>query len=395
MRRASRFAANRAALLGCLLLFVSAAVSADPEGVRVLYSSEGGDRPAWSESLAAALSGSPLLDAVIPAPLRMETVEAAARLSCALAVRVVTSLTPGRDAVSRWSVLDPLTWEALASGAVEGPPPTDRELAEYWWIPVVEAAENALPRVKKTLVRIEGPPGAVLEGLSQETLVIPDIGYIDIPLRVPGTYPWRAAAPGSYPKRGYFGALEQGQTLSLSLSPLRRWSLETSLVMLQFPDFWATWRFREDTFFVRFGLSQYLFGVYLPPEDDEGRSSVLLSLPLILPGAGFGVYFLPPDAVIRPYASATVFARLLLVQDAFGFDPIAPVGLTGAGGFEWKAFERAAVFLELGAVFYPFCEGFLLASSRSSDIGGPFGILYGDGWLLELPVLRLGVRFTL
>ena len=113
-----------------------------------------------------------------------------------------------------------------------------------------------------------------------------------------------------------------------------------------------------------------------------------------MPGAGFGMYFLPEDSYVRPYASATAFARILLLKGAFGFDTVAPLGLQSALGAEWRAFPRAAVFVEFGATFYPFCDGFLMAASRG-DQDGPFLNLFGARWFLELPILRLGARFRL
>jgi len=258
---------------------------------------------------------------------------------------------------------------------------------------VVSAAEAALPLVKKTLVRVEGLPGTVVEGLGEKAVIVPEEGFLEIPLRIPGTYPWRAVSSGAYPERGYFGALEQGQTLSIPNKPLRLWSAEAGLVMMEFPDFWVCRRFKEDSIFLRFGLSQYLFGLYLSDDVDAEGSSVILSLPLIMPGVGFGGYFLPYDASVRPYASATAFARLLLVEGYWGFDPIAPLGVLGAGGIEWRAFERTSIYLELGAVLYPFCEGLLHSSTRVD--GGPFLNLYGRHWLVELPLMRFGARFIL
>ena len=162
--------------------------------------------------------------------------------------------------------------------------------------------------------------------------------------------------------------------------------------MTEFPDFWISRRFRGDSFFIRFGFFQYLLGLYL--SDDES-SSVILSLPLLMPGIGLGGYFLPSDATIRPYACVTSFSRFLVMEGYWGFDPVAPLGFVGALGFEWRAFPRAAVYMELGSVLYPSCDGFLLAASRGGSMGGPFAVLYGERWLVELPLLRLGARFTL
>lgn len=387
----------RAAAAAAFLVLTAASAICDEEGVRVLVRSGGPSGEAWAASLASALARSPSLDSVIPCPPDRDPAEVAARLSCSLAVDVDSDAPAGSDASSRWRVLDPLTYEALASGTITGPSPTARELAEYWWIPLVEAAEAALPKVKKTLVRVSAAPGTEITGLSEEPLVIPEEGYIDLPLRVPVTRPWRAVSKGAYPESGYFAALEQGMVLVIPRRPLRLWSVEAGLTMLSFPELWAHRSFREDKYFLRLGMAQYLLGLYLVNEE-YGRETppAILSLPLILPGAGIGMYILPSDAYVRPYMYASAFARILLLKGAFGFDTVAPIGTNAFLGAEWRVFPRTAVFFELGAALYPFCDGFLMAASRGGqDNGGPFFSIFGPDFYFETPLIRFGTRFTL
>ena len=386
-----------AAIAAVLLALAAPPASADEEGIRVLVRSGGGTGAAWSVSLASALARSALLDSVIPCPPDRDPAELAARLSCALAVDVESDTPAGKDAVSRWKILDPLTYEALASGTITGPSPTTRELAEYWWIPLVEAAETSLPKVKKTLVRVSAAPGTTVTGLSEEPLLIPEEGFLDLPLRVPVTLPWRAVSKGAYPESGYFAALEQGMNLEIPRRPLRLWSVEAGLTMLSFPEVWAHRNIGEDIYFIRFGMAQYLAGLYLTNEEfDEDPQPAILSLPLVMPGAGFGMYFLPSDAYVRPYGYASVFARILLLRGAFGFDTVAPIGTNAFLGAEWRAFPGTAVFFELGAAFYPFCDGFLMAASRGGQGNdGPYVNLFGSRWFFEAPMFRFGTRFTL
>ncbi len=387
----------KAAATFSFLAFAAVTAPCDEEGVRVLVRSGGPSGEAWSASLVSALARSALLDSVIPCPPGRDPAELAARLSCSLAVDVVSEIPAGKDAYSRWKVVDPLTYEALASGTIEGPSPTTRELAEYWWIPLVEAAEAALPKVKKTLVRVSAAPGTTVTGLSEDPLVIPEEGFLDLPLRVPVTRPWRAVSKGAYPESGYFAALEQGQNLEIPRRPLRLWTVEAGLTMLAFPEVWAHRAFGEDRYFLRFGLAQYLAGLYLVDEEvGEETPPAILSLPLVMPGVGFGMYFLPSDAYVRPYGYVSAFARILLLKGALGFDTIAPAGTQAVLGAEWRAFPRAAVFAEVGAVFYPFCDGFLMSASRGGQGNdGPYLSLFGERWYLETPLLRVGTRFTL
>ena len=386
-----------AALAAAFLAVSSLPSGADEEGIRILFRSAGTQGAAWSESLASALARSALLDSVIPCPPEGEPAETAARLSCALAVDVVSEAPAGKDAASKWKVLDPLTFEVLASGTITGPSPTPRELAEYWWIPLTESAEGALPRVKKTLVRVSAAPGTTISGLGKEPIVMPEEGFVDLPLRVPVTLPWRAVAAGAYPESGFFAALEQGQSLKIPRRPLRPWTIEAGVTMLSFPEIWAHRSFGEDRYFLRFGLAQYLLGLYLVNEEvGQETPPPLISLPMVIPGLGIGMYFLPSDTYVRPYGHASAFARILLLRGAFGFDTVAPVGLSAFLGAEWRAFPRTAVFAETGAAFYPFCDGFLMAASRGGQGNdGPYLSLFGARWYFEAPLLRFGARFTL
>jgi len=156
------------ALVALFLTLALTYLDADDEGVRVMARSGGTGEAADQASFIAALARSEALDAILVAPDGVGLVEAASRASCALAIEAVSETLPSGDARSAWRVLDPLTGETLASGVVEGPEPSARDLAEFWWIPVADAAEAALPRVKKTLVRVQGAPGAVVSGLGEE-----------------------------------------------------------------------------------------------------------------------------------------------------------------------------------------------------------------------------------
>ena len=394
---------SRSALVA--LLFSMTTLAANPPGamaqgaigIRVMVVAEGTGRAADADSLAAALAASPRLDAVLIAPTGTALVDAAARASCSLAVGVTSETLPSGDARSVWLVADPLTGKTLAEGVVEGPEPTDRDMAEFWWIPVVDAAEASLSLVAVTRVRVTGRPGTRILGLGDTALTIPEGGSEDIALRIPGTYPWRAVSKGAYPSRGTFGALEQGASLFVPDTPLERWTLEAGLFMGQFLDIWASWRFAEDYLFIRAGLTQFLAGLYLVDASmADPAPATMLGLPLAQPGIGLGAYALAPDYAVRPYATATAFARIVGIGGIRSFvDPVAPVGATAALGAEWRAQRRVGVFMELGAAWYPFCDGPLMAASRSSGDTGATGFSFGADWFLEYPLLRIGARFYL
>ncbi|MBU1079547.1 MAG: hypothetical protein KKB59_03580, partial [Spirochaetes bacterium] len=329
-----------------------------------------------------------------------------------IAIRVESETLPTGDARSAWKVIDPLKGAILAEGVIEGQEPTARDLAEFWWLPLVAAAEDAAgaagPLGRAPWVRVEAAPGTRISGLSaagdaigsraegsgSAVAVVPESGFLALGLRVPGTYEWRAEAAGAYPESGTFFAAEPGATLSVPRRPLRRWMLEAGLFMAQYPDLWAAWRFAEDRFFLRLGLGQFMAGLYLVDEEYGTETpSAFSSLPLVQPGAGLGWYAMPPDSPVRPYALASASARVsVATETGLAIDPVAPWIVAAAIGAEWPIARAWSLFLEIGAAFYPLCDGALLASSRGySGIGSP---IYGDGWLLEAPTMRFGARVS-
>ncbi|MBN2875067.1 MAG: hypothetical protein JXM71_08225 [Spirochaetales bacterium] len=383
--------------LACLTLAIAKPALADEQattGVRVMARAGGSGIAADSESLAGALAKSPLLDAILVAPAGLDIVEAAARASCSLAVDVESIAGSPGDTRSSWRVIDPVSGAILAQGVVEGLDPTSRDLAEFWWLPVVKAAETALPAVSRTLVRVEAAPGTLLRGMGDETVRIPADGYLELALRVPGTYSWRAVSRGAYPQTGHFVAMEHGATLYVPRRELPRYSVESALFMGQFPDIRASVRFLEDYAFASAGLTQFLAGLYLVDPTYELREPpVVLSLPIVEPGISMGVYVLPPDARMRPYLSAIAFTRVVVASgEPVQLDPIAPLGLGSSVGIEWRSGVAIGLFAELSATLYPCPDGALMAASIPRDSGGSYS--YGDEWFLQYPLFRVGVRVT-
>jgi hypothetical protein len=366
-------------------------------GIRVMVRSVGSGSAAKPVSLTSALARSGNLDAVIIAADGVDLLESATRASCSLAVYVSSNTAEGGSTRSSWTVLDPLSGRTLAEGTVEGPDPTERDLAEFWWLPVVDAAEKALPAVSRTLVRIEALPGTRISGLGPDTVVVPESGVAELALRIPGTYKWRAESTGAYPESGHLVAMEQGISLVIPRRELRSFALESGLYMAQFPDLWFSWRLISDYLLVRAGLTQFLAGLYfVDASSDLPAPPLFMSLPLVQPGLGLGAYFLPPDATLRPYLSSAVFTRLLVAK---GFpvqlDRVAPFGITAMAGAEWKVFGHTGIFLELGMTLYPCPSGALMVVAKQQETESTQGYSYGENWFLEFPLFRFGVRVTL
>lgn len=387
-------------IAAAILLMATRQVSAKPvqpeEGVRVMVRATGSGPAADAGSLAAALARSTLLDAILAAPEGTDLVETAARTRCAMAVEITGVASGEGQARSDWRIIDPFDGTIVNSGSIEGFEPTTRDLIDFWWLPVVEAVEQALPSLKKPIVSITAQPGTSVQGLTEEPLVIPESGRAELSLRVPGTYPWRATVSGAYPERGIFDALSHGAGMVITNRPLRPWAVELGMHMIQYPDIYGSWRFAEDRLFLRFGFSQILAGLFLGDATDDSGEWGFVSSPLVQPGIGLGYYALPPDYSVRPYLIVSAFARLIVSAELpLTLDPVGLFGTSAVLGAEWALAERLAMFIELGASFYPCPDGALLAVSRGSGDSGPTLSLYGESWFLEAPLFRFGVRMSL
>ena len=104
-------------------------------------------------------------------------------------------------------------------------------------------------------------------------------------------------------------------------------------------------------------------------------------------------YLFGRSAPFRPYLSLAAFARVATLNSKIV--PSAPVGTTLFLGIERRIAAGCSAFFELGVAYYPFCDGYLTAVSKSSSTEGPYGFSYGDTWFIEYPQFRLGVRFFL
>lgn len=365
--------------------------------MRVMVMVTGSGAASDIQSLAIALSESPRLDIVFIAPIGEDTITAASRSQCQLAVIVSSQNLPPSEARSSWAVLDSLSRNTLAEGVIEGPEPTAIDLLEFWWLPIVAAVETASPSASSSRILVEGAEGTRITGLGDGEHVLPSSGILELELLLPGVYRWRAVSKGSYPETGAFAFMRAGDTLTIPRRSLHSWSIELGSMMAQFPDVWASWRFANDWLFVRAGFSQYLLGLYLVDERyGKDTPSALLSLPMVQPGLGLGAYMLPSDSLIRPYASASAFIRLSAPgSERWSIDPIAPMCLLGVLGAEWRFSFRVAAFFELGGTYYPFANGPLLVASKEVDVSDTWKPDYGEGWFLDMPTMRLGIRVYL
>lgn len=354
--------------------------------------------PAW---LSAALARSPGLGAVLlyrgPAD---GLAEAAARARCDLVVEARTEpLEPG-EARSEWRVAS-ASRDTLAEGVIEGPAPTERDAATFWWLPLVAATERAaegLVPPSASVLRIAGPPGAVVSfrqgGSARRSVELSAEGLAELPVEPPATLGWRVEAKGRYPASGVVAVLADGETLAVPGRPLRRLALELGTEAMQYPDAYAAYGLLESYLWLGVGLGQYALGLSLGDASvDEPDPPFLASSPLFMPGLFARGYALPPDAPVRPYLTAAAAARIYARPGASPvIEPLAPLVGTVRLGAEWSLADGVAAFIELGGAYYPLADGIAMAASRNAGSDGSVFLAYGDDWFWEFLPPRAGVR---
>lgn len=388
-----------------LLVLASAAVGAeDRRRILVAFSAPGYEAAkveSFAASLDAALARSSrfgkALRAASPASDPEALAEETARLGFDLALAASVERVPEGLRLS-WIIVGPTSGEELDRGSFSGSEPDDRDLSDFFWLELVGAAEKSAAAVKsqgRAVLRIVGPPGALVSGFSDERLELPAEGEIELSLKAPATYLWKARASGFESAEGIVSLFEESASFDLDLKRVRAWTLEVGLKNAAFPDFWASYRLLGDRLFVKAGFEQYLFGLALARERVDYDPPYFLSIRMIEPGLGVGWLFGKAGGETRPYAALTLAARLAFPKDAgFFLDPVAPLQVQPAAGIEWKPHESWGFFLELGSSLYLFGDGILMAGSVGEDRGGTL-YAYGETWFLEFPSFRFGARMHL
>jgi hypothetical protein len=364
------------------------------------------DKEDWAQSLDAALASSTRIGLVRRSSEGEDPLEEAAKLGFDLAVKV--KLEPdGSGVAAFWSIFEvyaPAGAGAAHAPAVEGRTeavsPTQEKLGETFWLGLLTAADKILaetPSAGSSRLRVVAPPGTKIKGLTKATALVPDSGFLELWLRTPSSYAWRASLAGFEDETGLLSLSGPEADLPILFTPRPRASLESGLVGGAFPDLWYTWRFREGRLFARAGLIQFLGGLSLKNYESMTDQPIFASIGLIEPGAGIGASLSPPDDAVKFYVSLDAALRVDLIDDSKVFmimlDPIAPIELKPAIGLEWEATDRLSLFFELGNSVFPACDGLLMATSMATNDNWPH--ITGDGFFIELFVARFGVRFPL
>lgn len=389
-----------ALLLGAFL--IGAAAAQDRHRILVSLETPGfspAESEAYAASLDAAMARSSRFGAVKRAGDPDGIVEEAGRGGFDLAAVVRIEKLSDAELRLSWNILGPDGGEAVASGTADIALPDGRDLVDFFWLDLVDLAEKASAVVKirgRSVLALRGPPGTVVTGLGKERLELPESGELELGLRAPATYAWKASAPGYASASGVVALFGERVELALEMERLRPWALEAGLLNAAFPDLWVSWRFANDRLFLRAGLHQYLGGLSLARESQFYEPAYFLSIRLVQPGIGAGWILGKPGASVRPYLGVTASALLAFPPLSRLFlDPVAPLCVEPYFGLEWRALKRLGLFLELGANLYLFGDPLLMAASMpKSDNNRPL-FFYGDFGVFEFPAFRFGTRLQL
>jgi len=362
--------------------------------------------PAWVNSLLINLGRLAHVREVYlwPEPLNMDTPDGIASVQKWAAVHgyayilfVDTDLQndqPEPSVQVQYQAVDVLSGLTHPVQTFQAPLPDLRDLQETFWLPLLAEADTLEASAREGILTVYAQKGTVVTGLLPEPLIIGPDGEAQIPLLIPGTYRWKARSPGLKSMQGVLLLRENPAVLMIKQGQAPSWTLEWGAVMGQFGDIWVHRLFKSDKIWLGFGLQQYWIGINFPgPEDLFPYTEPVISLPLLQPGLTTGFRFFDDTYFLRPYLTMTLMARLntaLLM-----LDPVAPMVLSGGGGLEYHLTDNMAPFIELGASYYPLCNGLAMAASRRGESRSPSTFLYSDSWYIDIPLFRLGVRFFL
>lgn len=293
-----------------------------------------------------------------------------------------------------YRVLKVLSRLEQRSGSFEDFLPSEKNLNQTFWLPLLAELDPLEAQKGQGLLTIRAVPGTRVTGFSSLPIVIDSSGEAALPVLVPGTYRYSTSAEGYRSQSGVYTLRESSAILSLAQHRASQWLIEQGFVMGQFADAWLYRLFFNETLRIGMGLQQYWAGINYPSVNDLfPYTEPVISLPLIQPGVTLEYVFLDGTSFLRPYLSAAFMLRLN--TSLLRLDPAAAMVLGANGGLEWRLGPGFAAFFELGAAFYPFCNGLYLVASHGGESQSPSTFFYSGSWYLDIPLFRLGVRFFL
>ncbi len=189
-------------------------------------------------------------------------------------------------------------------------PRADRIEDSFWDEVVAEAQSRfSVPAARRdersTAVSVHAAPGTRISGLAGGEIVVGAGGEASVALPSYGTYTLTATHPQYRPFAKTFYLKDMPLLIECDQMRVGPWALELGLDRLAYPSFRLAWFAIPDRLLVEVGWTSYTVGI--PLWGDEANTD----RPLNLVGASAKVYLGRPDALLRPYAGAEAFVRLL------------------------------------------------------------------------------------
>jgi hypothetical protein len=283
--------------------------------------------------------------------------------------------------------------------------PTEGTLFSWFWLNLAEELNNFMAEIIKPPLEIRGYPGTriTIAGITGRTkgsqpLTIPPSGSLFIDVPIPFTLSWEAVHTRYVSTRGVFLSTQDAHLLELRQRRHYQFSVDLALTQAVFPDFWLSYSRQSYGWRFSLGLQQQAFGIALRDSGAPLETS-FNALPLIMPGIQ-AAYRLTTDA-FRPQLSfgAALSLRFKAKRERTDnpFDDFSPLGLSLCAGYDWEmpAKYHFILFAELGASLYVLRPGYENSSSKGTRDFMFFQQLLGNVLYVELPLIRLGVRFPL
>jgi hypothetical protein len=255
-------------------------------------------------------------------------------------------------------------------------------------------SQAAANRTVSGEVLFQARPGTRIVGAGPSPLVADAEGLARAEIQVPSTLSVRATRPGSYPLEAkYYLNLAQN-TVKLEQNPGPRFAIEAYLNNLVFPGFEFSYYLIPGLFYLRTGLTTYLFGLLLSDSGSETADSLVVSKPLNLLDLGIGTYLNDADRDLRVYAGLGAFLRLITSLVHVGLEPIAPWGLQAALGLEYSQHPARRFYLEFTPLLYFTSKPDLMFASFSPNysLAGYAFLPWGVFYFLNV---RLGFRWQI
>jgi hypothetical protein len=267
--------------------------------------------------------------------------------------------------------------------------PSQEHLLSYFWLPLASDVEAITKRIVRPPLEINGPPGTLVYGFTDEPLIIPDSGMMSFYIPMPKTYE-RSMVHKKYAIRnGFFLADEEHTQLDLPRQKFYAFSVDIGLSQFRYPNLWLSWTFKSFGWFLSAGIEQQLYGISLS-DNEEAPYTSFNSRPLVIPGIAGGYLFRAP-----------AYQPKLYVRGGFSFcveyeiprlDEFSPFSVDFALGYDWETPVKIRLFAEAGISFRYLHPDFTGSLALGKENSGFVQVLTGDVGILELPRIRVGFK---